>query len=53
MITRISGAPGVYPAEKKYRKYPQNELLPYAKNTPFLEIAETVIPDKEGPWANP
>lgn len=39
-------------AEKKYRKHPQNEIVPFAKNTTWTEVAETVLPDKEGPWTN-
>ena len=29
------------------------ELLPWAENTPFLEVAENVIPDKKGAWSTP
>lgn len=38
--------------EKKYRKFKENEIIPYAKYTPFGEIAERVLPDKEGAWKN-
>lgn len=52
-IGRVTENKGLLYAEKKYRKFPENELIPYAKNTTWLEVATSVLPDKEGPWANP
>jgi hypothetical protein len=39
--------------EKKYRAYPEAEIIPYARNTSFVELAENVVPDRDGPYANP
>lgn len=35
-------------AEKKYRKFKNCEVVPFAKNTSFAELAKTVFPDKTG-----
>ena len=50
---RINSPSGANKAEQLYRKFPDAELLPYAKDTPFKEIAETVIPDQDGDWKHP
>lgn len=39
--------------EVKYRRFPEAEVIPYAKNTSFVEIAENVVPDKDGTYAHP
>ncbi len=39
--------------EKDYRHYETAETMPFAKWTSFAEIAEVVVPDKDGPWKNP
>ena len=39
-------------AERKYRLYPEREIVAYAKNTSFEELANHVIPDRDGPWKN-
>ena len=39
--------------EKKYRAYPESEIIPYARNTSFVEIAENVVPDRDAPYAHP
>lgn len=52
IIAKITAPRGLVVAEKKYRIHPENEIIPFAKNTSFLEVAENVLPDKEGPWAN-
>ena len=35
-------------AEKKFRKFPQNEVMVFAKNTSLEEICRNVIPDRKG-----
>lgn len=40
-------------AEKLYRKFPDSEVIPYAKGTDFIELAENVIRDKDGLYAHP
>ena len=41
-------------AEKENRNEDESEeLLPYAKNTSYAEIAEEIIKDEEGDWKNP
>ncbi len=49
----IKNGMGLTLVEKKYRRYAENEIIPYAKVTPYLELAETVIPDKDGLWKHP
>ena len=39
--------------ENKYRKYMDNEIIPFAQRTPFVEVAEIVLPDHDGEWAHP
>ena len=50
---RSIGAQSLRILEAKYRAYPEAEIIPYARNTSFVEIAEHVVPDKDGPYANP
>lgn len=38
-------------AEKIYRKFPDNEFIPFSRNVPFREVVE-IIKDKDGPWKN-
>lgn len=38
---------------EKHRIFPEAEVIPYAKNTSFKELAENVIPDKDGAYSNP
>lgn len=49
----LKASSGLRKAEAVYRKFPKNEIIPFAKNTPFAEIAENVIPDRDGPYHNP
>ena len=49
----IKNLSGLKKAEARYRGYYDGEIIPYAKNTTFAELVETVIPDRAGPWANP
>lgn len=44
---------GLQKTEIKYRKEDFSEMLPYARNTSFQEIALTVIKDRDGAWVNP
>lgn len=44
---------GLAAMEKLYRKHPESEIIPYARNTSFTEIAETAMPDKGKPWEHP
>ena len=39
--------------EKKYRIFPAAEIIPFARNTPFVELVENVIPDRGGFYKNP
>lgn len=49
---KITGKVGANNAERKYRKFPDAEYMAFAKNTSFAEIAELVVPDREGKWKN-
>ena len=51
-VAEITGRPGLIMAESKYRKFAKNEIIPVAKNTSFLEVAEKIMPDRDGQWAN-
>ena len=44
---------GLEKAEIKYRRKTFTEIVPYAKGTKFVELANTVIPDKDSPWKHP
>ena len=35
-------------AESKYRRYPEQEMVVFARNTPFRELVDVVIPDRYG-----
>ena len=39
--------------ERIYRRFPESEVIPYARGTSFVEIAENVIKDKDGMYAHP
>ena len=39
--------------EKRFRKFPDAEVIPYAKGTDFVELAENVIKDKDGLYKHP
>ena len=39
--------------ERIYRRFPESEVIPYARGTDFVEIAENVIKDKDGMYAHP
>ena len=44
---KSAGAQTLRILEKKYRIYPEAEIIPYARNTSFVEIAENVVPDRD------
>ena len=48
----IRNATGLSQVEKENRVNTKN-FIPYANSTPFVEIAENVIKDKEGEWKSP
>lgn len=52
-VRLIRTADGLEKVDQLLRKHTATEIIPYARNTPFLELAETVIPDRRGPWASP
>lgn len=39
--------------ERKYRLFEDGEIIPQARGTRFIELAERVVPDKDGLWKNP
>ena len=44
---------GINKLERNFRKYPDAEIIPYARGSSFKEIAENVIPDRDGAYAHP
>ena len=44
---------GLMKAEAKYRNPQAKEIIPFAKGSSFAEVAERVIPDKDGTWTHP
>lgn len=50
---QAKSAAGLNKLEATYRKYKDADIMPFARGTSFAEIAETVVPDKEGGWKNP
>lgn len=51
--TRAKAARDLAKIEKRFRRFPEAEIVPFAKNTPFVEIAEEVIKDPDGAYAHP
>ena len=45
-IAKIVSYKALNEAERRYRKFPQNEVIPYAVNTSFHELCMTVFPDR-------
>lgn len=52
-IIRISNKSGLERAEKEYRKPNSTEIINWAVNTPYIDIAEDIIKDKNSPWKTP
>ena len=50
---KITDAEQLDNIEEELRNGDADELLPWAKNTPYREIAELVIGDKSGKWVHP
>lgn len=50
---KITGSSGLFKVEHLFRKFTDNEIIPYAKNTGYVELTQNVIPDKNGAWVNP
>ena len=46
-MSRITGESGLKLIEHKYRIFPENEYLPIARNTSYLELVTVVVPDKK------
>lgn len=38
--------------ERTYRKFPDAEIIPFARGTSFQELVETVVPDRDGMYKN-
>ena len=51
-VAKIKSESALILAENKYRKYQENEIIPFAKNTSFLELVNRVMPDEDGEWAH-
>lgn len=49
----VTGWPGYGIGIREHRKYPENECVPLAKGTDMRYLAEHLIPDHDGEWANP
>lgn len=53
-VFMINSASSLEKIEKEYRKESESmEYMPWANGTSFKEIAETIIPDKNGTWNTP
>ena len=50
---KVTSAAKLRAVEKKYRKFYDNEIIPFAQRTPFVEVAEVVFPDHDGEWKHP
>lgn len=44
---------GINKLERNFRKYPDAEIIPYARGSSFKEIAENVVPDRDGAYTHP
>lgn len=53
-ILKIMNSEQLNQAEHDYRyEKDSRESMPWAKDTKFIELAENVLPDKNGPWNTP
>ena len=55
-IFSVKAESGLYKLEKRYRTFPQNEVVPYASGTSYAELASVVFPSErgiDGGWARP
>ena len=52
-LAKVTNSEELFKLETAYRKYFKNEIIPFAKETPFVSLAEDVLPDKEGLWNHP
>ena len=50
---RITTAAALNRFDIQYQSLRENEIIPYARNTRYVELAQNVVPDKAGPWVNP
>ena len=50
---KITGATGLKKGEVKYRKFPEAEIIPFARETSLVEVATQIKPDRDGPWKHP
>ena len=51
---KITSKEALEKIEKEYRQADKSEeLIPFAKNTSYSEIAENIVRDREGAWKNP
>ena len=39
--------------DEEFSSYRKCEVIPLAKNTPYVELAENVVRDRDGLWKNP
>lgn len=55
-IFSVKAESGLDKLEKRYRTFPQNEVVPYASGTSYAELASVVFPSErglDGSWARP
>ncbi len=52
-VFKITNSEALNAAEKEHRNSFTGDFMPYANNTPYVELAESVIPDKNGDWVTP
>ena len=50
---KVTSAAKLRAVEKKYRRFYDNEIIPFAQRTSFVEVAEVVFPDRDGAWEHP
>lgn len=52
-IIRIPSNVRLMEVENQFRRADDTELISFANNTPYIEIVNRVIPDREQTWKNP
>ncbi len=53
-VKRITNSQALDAVDQTRPRFSEHlEFMPWAANTSFTEIAENIIPDKEGPWKTP
>lgn len=51
-IRKIGNTAGLRCIDEEYKSYRKTEVVPYAKDTSYVEVCEKILPDKIAPWSH-